>query len=96
MEHLNARFQQQINIGAAYYPEVLRDDALIADDISKMKTLGISVVRMGEFAWSTMEEKEGKVDFSFFRHVMDKMYEAEIAVIFCTPSPTPPKWLVNK
>ncbi|MBE7080829.1 MAG: hypothetical protein E7371_06295 [Clostridiales bacterium] len=96
MELLNARFQRQINIGAAYYPEVLRDDALIADDISKMKQLGISVVRMGEFAWSTMEEKEGKVDFSFFRHVMDKMYEAEIAVIFCTPSPTPPKWLINK
>ena len=96
MDVLSANFQQGIKIGAAYYPEILRDEKIIDDDISKMKELGITVVRMGEFAWSTMEAEEGKFDFSFFRHVMDKLYKAEIAVVFCTPSPTPPKWLTDK
>ena len=96
MKTFNTRFNREIKVGAAYYPEVLRDDKIIDDDIAKMKELGITVVRMGEFAWSTMEQEEGKFDFSFFRHVMDKLHEAEIEVIFCTPSPTPPKWLVNK
>ena len=96
MDVLSARFQQGIKIGAAYYPEVLRDDKVIDDDIAKMKQIGVTVVRMGEFAWSTMETEEGKFDFSFFIHVLDKLYEAEIAAIFCTPSPTPPKWLTDK
>ena len=96
MDVLSARFQQGIKIGAAYYPEVLCDDKVIDDDIAKMKQIGIKVVRIGEFAWSTMETEEGKFDFSFFVHVLDKLYEAEIAVIFCTPSPTPPKWLTDK
>lgn len=96
MDYLSTQFQRKIKIGAAYYPEILCDEQVLNDDISKMKELGINIVRMGEFAWSTMEAKEGEFDFSFFRHVMDKLYEAEIAVVFCTPSPTPPKWLTDK
>ncbi len=96
MEASSVRFQRGIKVGAAYYPEVLCDDQVINDDILKMKKLGITVVRMGEFAWGTMEKEEGKFDFSFFRRVMDKLYEAKIAVVFCTPSPTPPKWLTDK
>lgn len=96
MEVSSKRFKREIKVGAAYYPEILRNDAVIDDDLSKMKELGIKVVRMGEFAWSTIEKREGEYDLSFFRHVMDKLYEAEMDVIFCTPSPTPPKWLIDK
>ena len=96
MERLTNLFKGKIKIGAAYYPEILRDESVISDDISKMKELGINVVRMGEFAWSSMQTKEGKFDFSFFSHVMDELYSKDIAVIFCTPSPTPPKWLTDK
>ena len=96
MVRLSTLLKGKIKVGAAYYPEVTRDEEMIDDDISKMKELGNNVVRMGEFAWSSMETKEGEFDFSFFRHVMDKFYEAGIGVIFCTPSPTPPKWLTDK
>ena len=96
MDGLGARNVREIKVGAAYYPEVLRDEKVLKDDISKMKELGVNVVRMGEFAWSSMEAEEGEFDFSFFRHVMDRFYEAKIDVIFCTPSPTPPKWLTDK
>lgn len=78
--------------GAAYYPE-LWDKAEIDKDIEYMKEAGINVVRMGEFAWSTMEKEEGKIDVSFFVEVVNKLYENGIETIFCTPTPTPPIWV---
>ena len=85
----------KIWLGAAYYPEAW-DEATLKDDIAKMKEVGVNVVRIGEFAWSTMEREEGVFDFSLFRKVMDALHAAGIAVILCTPSATPPKWLTDK
>ncbi|HEU5080679.1 MAG TPA: beta-galactosidase [Opitutaceae bacterium] len=80
--------------GAAYYPE-LWPAADMARDISEMRRLGINVVRMGDFAWSTMEPNEGEISLDFFRQVMDRLHEAEIAVVFCTPTASPPVWLTH-
>lgn len=52
--------------GAAYYPE-LWDERVIEEDIIEMKKTGINVVRIGEFAWASMEPEEGKYDLSFLR-----------------------------
>ena len=57
--------KDKIWLGAAYYPEAWTDE-VIAEDIRKMKELGINVVRMAEFAWSTMEPREGEFDFRIF------------------------------
>ena len=54
---------KKIWLGAAYYPEAWTDE-VIEDDIAKMKEIGVNVVRMAEFAWSTMEREEGVFDFS--------------------------------
>jgi len=87
--------EKKFHIGAAYYPEVFdKDDVLL--DIKRMKELNINIVRIGEFAWSTMEKEENKFDFSFFKYVLDKLYENDIDCVFCTPTPTPPKWLTDK
>ncbi len=96
MKSLIQELSGKIKVGAAYYPETWDNTSIVDDDIAKMKYLGINIVRIGEFAWGTMEKEEGKFDFSFFRFVMDKMYEAGIGVVFCTPTPTPPKWLTDK
>ena len=85
----------KIWLGAAYYPETWTDE-VIADDIAKMKEIGVNVVRIAEFAWGTMEPEEGKFDFSLFLDVVRKMAENDIDVIMCTPSATPPKWLTDK
>ena len=53
--------EKKLYHGAAYYPE-LWDETVIDQDIELMKQAGISVVRMGEFAWSQMEPEEGKID----------------------------------
>ena len=82
-------------IGAAYYPE-LWDKGEVIKDVQRMKDLGINCVRIGEFAWSTMEKTEGVYDFSFFKYVMDVMYENGIYTVLCTPSCTPPRWVFKK
>ena len=81
--------------GVCYYPE-LWPESDIDRDIAEMQKLGINVVRMAEFSWSTVEPEQGKISWDFFHKVMDKMHQAGIDVILCTPTATPPIWLMHK
>ncbi|WP_323814889.1 beta-galactosidase [Cellvibrio sp. NN19] len=81
--------------GACYYPELWPVED-VERDIAEMKKLGINMVRIGEFTWSTLEPREGKISTQFLRNVMDKLHAADIAVVFCTPTPTPPVWLTYR
>ncbi len=80
--------------GAAYYPE-LWSPAERVRDIQQMKELNINVVRMGEFAWSTMEPEPDMISLDFFIETMDMLHQAGISTVFCTPTPTPPVWLTH-
>ncbi len=90
----DAYTKRKLYHGVAYYPELWPEDD-IEGDIAEMKKLGINVARMGEFAWSSMEPEEGKISLDFFRGVMDRLHEAGIEVVFCTPTATPPVWLTH-
>ena len=79
-------------LGVAYYPEDW-DASEIDGDIRRMKEIGITAARIGEFAWQKMEKRSGEFDFSFFHRVVDRLGEAGIAVILGTPTATPPRWL---
>lgn len=78
--------------GVCYYPE-LWPETDIDRDIREMKSLGINMIRIGEFAWSTMEPEEGKISTAFFRSILDRFHAAGIDVVMCTPTATPPVWL---
>ncbi len=80
--------------GAAYYPESWPHEQ-VPEDIKLMKQTGMNVMRIGEFAWSNMEPSEGSYDFSFLRHVINELDEADIGVIMGTPTCTPPAWLTK-
>jgi beta-galactosidase len=82
-------------LGAAYYPE---DWPLsqIDEDIKLMKQAGMKTMRIAEFAWSRMEPSEGQFDFSWLHTVVNKLGDAGIATIMCTPTATPPIWLTEK
>ncbi|GMK42034.1 beta-galactosidase YesZ [Paenibacillus sp. CCS19] len=81
--------------GTAWYPE-LWDEAVILHDIAKMKEAGINVVRLGEFAWSTMEPTEGAIDVSLFADVITRLHAEGIDTVMCTPTATPPIWLTHQ
>ena len=82
-------------LGAAYYPEDWPLEQ-IDHDVDLMKQAGMTVMRVGEFAWSRMEPEEGIFDFSWLHLAVDKLAKAGIRVIMCTPTPTPPVWLTER
>lgn len=79
--------------GTAYYPELWNDEQVIEQDIRLMKEAGMNVVRIGEFAWSTLEQEQGNIDIRFFANIINRLYENGIETVMCTPTPTPPIWL---
>lgn len=81
-------------IGVAYYPEDWPESEMDFD-IAKMKGIGISAARIGEFAWKKMEPEEGVFNFDWLHRVVDKLAEAGIRVIMGTPTAVPPKWLTS-
>lgn len=82
-------------IGAAYYPEMW-DEAEVEKDVVRCKELGLNVLRMGEFAWGKMEPREGEFDFAWLKRAVDIMYENGIMTVMCTPTCTPPRWMLNR
>ncbi len=85
----------RIIMGTDYYPEHW-DKSLWADDLSRMKKLGIEFIRVAEFAWNVFEPTEGEYNFDFFDEFLDLCKEKDMKVIFCTPTATPPAWLTER
>lgn len=84
-----------ITLGTCYYPEHW-NRSIWADDLTRMKEAGISVVRVAEFAWSKIEPREGEYTYEFFDDFLDLAWEAGMRVIFSTPTATPPAWLTEE
>lgn len=77
--------------GAASYPEVIDEETFISD-IDHMKSIGMNVIRIGEFFWSKLEPKEDQYQISYLTHLLDILNEKQMNVILGIPTPTPPRW----
>jgi len=82
-------------LGAAWYPEQW-DEATWESDLTLMEQAHIHFVRVGEFAWSTMEPSEGNFQFDWLEHAIRAAERHHIAVVLGTPSAAPPAWLTQK
>lgn len=80
-------------LGVAYYPEHWHESRW-AEDAALLREAGISVVRMMEFAWDKLEPAEGQFNFEWMDRALEVFQAAGIQAILCTPTPTPPAWLV--
>ena len=87
--------QQTILYGAAYYEEYEPTDRL-DEDVRMMKETGITVVRIAESTWGTLEPQEGVFDFSHVDRVLNAMDGAGIKVIVGTPTYAVPTWLARE
>lgn len=85
----------RIALGTCYYPEHWPKE-MWKNDLERMSSVGIEVVRIAEFAWSKFERTEGNFTFDFFDEFLDLAEAKNMSVIFCTPTATPPAWLTNK
>jgi beta-galactosidase len=81
--------------GVDYYPDQT-PEALWEQDAVAMAEVGITNVRMAEFAWSLMEPREGVFDFQWLKRAVGVLHRHDIAVILGTPSAAPPPWLSAK
>jgi beta-galactosidase len=82
-------------LGAAWYPEQWPESRWDAD-LALMEAAHINFVRVGEFAWSTMEPKEGEYKLDWLEHAVRAAERHHIAVVLGTPSAAPPAWLTEK
>lgn len=83
-----------MTIGVYYYPEAWPASQW-ARDMANIKKLGLEYVHMGEFAWAFMEPQEGQFNFDWLEKNVRLAAEQGLKVVLCTPSATPPVWLVR-
>jgi beta-galactosidase len=84
-----------MRLGVCYYPEHW-PESMWEDDARRMKALGIEQVRIAEFAWSRMEPSPGEYDWGWLDRAVDVLGAAGLKVVMCTPTATPPKWLIDR
>ena len=82
-------------LGTDYYPDQTPEH-LWEEDAAQMAAMGITNVRIAEFAWALMEPSEGKFDFAWLERSVRILHAHNIAVILGTPSAAPPSWLSQK
>ena len=84
-----------MKLGVCYYPEHW-PEAIWAEDAQRMVEAGLSIVRIGEFAWSRIEPEPGRFDWGWLDRAIETLSDAGLGVILGTPTATPPKWLIDQ
>lgn len=82
-------------LGAAWYPEQWPESQW-EPDLASMEAAHIHLVRVGEFAWSTMESTEGDWQWEWLDRAIAAAAKHHIVVVLGTPTAAPPAWLTEK
>lgn len=82
-------------LGAAWYPEQWPETRW-ETDLTLMEQAHMHVVRVGEFAWSSLEPSEGVYSFDWLERAIRQAEKHHIAVVIGTPTDAPPAWLTSK
>jgi beta-galactosidase len=86
---------ERLWMGTAWYPEQW-PEAAWEKDLQLMQDQGVTVLRIGEFAWSRMEPEEGKYDLDWLVKAVHAAEKHHIKVVIGTPTDTPPAWMTQK
>ena len=73
-----------MKLGVCYYPEHW-PESVWPDDARRMRELGISVVRVGEFAWSRLEPVRDDFNFEWLQCALDVLHSEGLEVVLGTP-----------
>lgn len=79
--------------GTDYYPE-LWPRAQWPRDLDLMVAAGLNVVRVGDLCWSNMEPTPGRYTFDWLDEVLHLLQERGMRAVLCTPTASPPPWLI--
>ncbi len=81
-------------LGVCYYPEHWPETRW-PEDARRMVEMGLSRVRIGEFAWSRIEPTRDALDWAWLDRAIGALAEAGLGIILGTPTATPPRWLLD-
>ncbi|HEV2405922.1 MAG TPA: beta-galactosidase, partial [Ktedonobacterales bacterium] len=87
--------QPALLTGTAWYPEQWPQSRW-PRDLGLMQSAHLDVVRVGEFAWSSLEPREGDYDFAWLDRAIAEAAQHHIYVVIGTPTAAPPAWLTAK
>jgi beta-galactosidase len=82
-------------LGVAYYPEQWPRERWRLD-AELMADAGLSLVRVGEFAWARLEPEENRFDFDWLDEALSILAGAGLEIVLGTPTAAPPVWLVER
>lgn len=82
-------------LGCCYYPEHW-PERIWADDARRMADLGLSWVRIGEFAWGRIEPAPGAFAWDWLDRAILTLRDAGLKIVLGTPTATPPRWMMTK
>lgn len=83
-----------MKLGVCYYPEQW-DESMWAGDARRMVEMGLTTVRIAEFAWGLIEPRAGEYDWAWLDRAIDTLAGAGLEVVLGTPTAAPPQWLVD-
>lgn len=83
-----------MKLGVCYYPEHWPQERW-ATDARMMREAGLSIVRVGEFAWYKMEPEQDEFTFEWLDNAIETLHKEGLKLILGTPTATPPAWLCN-
>jgi beta-galactosidase len=84
---------ESLHLGTTYAPELWPEDRWM-EDARRMREAGLSLVRMAEFAWSTLQPVAGRYDFEWLDRAIACLAAEEIVTVLATPTAALPPWLV--
>lgn len=84
--------KRKLHLGVTYNPEQWPIERW-SDDIRLMKSAGLTIVRLGEFAWPRYELRTNEFDLDWMEHVINLLAEEGIDCVLVTPTAKPPSWL---
>jgi beta-galactosidase len=82
-------------LGSAWYPEQWPENEW-ENDLARMQQAGLNMVRIGEFAWSSLELAEGRYDLDWMERAVNAAAKHGMVTIIGTPTDTPPAWMTTK
>jgi len=81
-----------MELGVCYYPEHWPPERWPLD-AKLMREAGLSIVRIGEFAWQQMEPAEGEYTWAWLDKAIETLTGEGLHLVLGTPTATPPAWL---
>jgi len=84
-----------ILLGVSWYPEQWPEGRW-QEDLRLMEAAHIHMVRVGEFAWSSIEPAEGRFDLDWLDRAIALAAKHHIVVVIGTPTDAPPAWMTTK